>query len=271
MVSERKPGMMVNALPGNKRMKGEGMPPEGMHGHEPMPPHRYPQQAYPGYPMGWQGQYGGPPPPHGWQGGQPPPPGMYPQRGGPPMTPERGYGYPRGPHPHQPPPNSGAPGATSTPRRNMKPNGKSQKTVGDNPMPPQYGYGGNHQWGPQYGGPPPPGQWGAHPPPPPHMQQQPPYQNAWPGAAQTPPRRPRSSPETMMGPRAGYPPSAGPVCPPVGMDGAPPPGPDGDMYVTSRGVGMHDDDGQSSQGGKHSDKDKGRGSYKCGRVSNSIF
>jgi hypothetical protein len=63
----------------------------------------------------------------------------------------------------------------------------------------------------------------------------------------------------LGGPR--YPPSGG-VCPPVGMEGPP----DGDIYVTSRGVGMHDDDGQSSQGGKHSDKDKGRGSYKCGRV-----
>lgn len=183
------------------------------------------------------------------------------------MTPEHGgYGYPRGPHPPHPGSDK------SAGRRNVKPNGKSQKTGGDNPMPPQqYGgaYGGNPQWGPQYhGGPPPPGppgQWGPHGPPPPHMQGQP-YQGGWPGASQSPPRRPRASPEMMIGGPRSYPPAGGPgVCASVGMD-IPPPGSDGDLYV-SRGVGMHDDDGQSSMGGKQSDKDKGRGSYKCGRVS----
>lgn len=55
----------------------------------------------------------------------------------------------------------------------------------------------------------------------------------------------------------GYPTTPGGVCPPVGMDAHSP----DDLYV-SRGVGMHDDD--SSRNGM-SDKDKGRGSYKCGR------
>ena len=66
----------------------------------------------------------------------------------------------------------------------------------------------------------------------------------------------------MMGPGS-YPPPGPGVCPPVGMD-APPPS-DSDMYMSSRGVGMHDDE-QSSVGGRTCDKDKGRGSYKCGRV-----
>lgn len=61
----------------------------------------------------------------------------------------------------------------------------------------------------------------------------------------------------MMGP---YPPPGG-ICRPTGIDGPPP---DDIMYVGSRGPGMHDDE-QSSTGGKNSDKDKGRGSYKCGR------
>ena len=281
MVSERKPPMMgVGAPPGgsaSKRHKVDGMPPG--HGHMP-PQQRYPQQGYggpPGY-MGWQGQYPGhgPPPPHGWQGAPSQgPPGMYPQRGGPPMTPERAgnwSGY-RGPHPpHQAPPPGAAAKTQPPPSRVGKPGSVKGKEGG--PMPPQqYGGAPGAGWngaGPQWGGPqwqggppPPPGQWHGGPHPPPQMHQQPHYQNGWAGASQTPPRRPRASPEMMnrgmMGPN-GYPPSGGPgVCPPVGMES-----PD-DIYVTSRGVGMHDDD-QSSKNGTLSDKDKGRGSYKCGRV-----
>ena len=284
MVSERKPGMM-GGPPGaaNKRHKADGMPPG--HGHMP-PQQRYPQQGYggpPGY-MGWQGQYPGhgppppPPPPHGWQGapGQAPP-GMYPpQRGGPPMTPERAgnwSGYRGPPPPHQAPPPGSAGKGQPPPPHGGKPVAKGKDGA---PMPSQQ-YGGapgagwsgtGPQWGgPQWqGGPPPPGGWHGGPHPPPQMHQQGHYQNGWSGASQTPPRRPRASPEMMnrgmMGPN-GYPPGSGPgVCGPVGMDS-----PD-NLYVTSRGVGvgtgMHDDDHSSKNG--LSDKDKGRGSYKCGRV-----
>ncbi|CAB9524254.1 expressed unknown protein [Seminavis robusta] len=268
MVSERKPPIMVNAgqPPGSKRHKPDGMPPDGMPpGHGPMPPQRYPQQGYGGHYMGWQGQYG-PPPPHGWQGGPGQP--MYPQRGGP-MTPERPgqwSGY-RSPHPpHQPPPPP--PGGKGQPppargRGPMKPGSKAPKAGEAGPMPGQpYGAGwsGAPQWGgPQWGNhPPPPGQWhGGHPPP---MHQQ---YGGWASASQTPPRRPRASPDMMnrgmMGPAA-YPPPGTPVCPPAGLDA---PAPDSDMYHGSRG--LLDDASQSSAGGKHSDKDKGRGSYKCGR------
>ena len=67
----------------------------------------------------------------------------------------------------------------------------------------------------------------------------------------------------MMGPN-GYPSGGGGVCGPVGMES-----PDDLYVVNSRGVGvgtsMHDDDHSAKTG--FSDKDKGRGSYKCGRVS----
>lgn len=242
--------MMAGPPPGgpaNKRHKTDGMPP----GHGQMP--RYPQQGYsgpPGY-MGWQGQYG-PPPPHGWQGGPSQgPPGMYPQRSGPPMTPERGgYSY-RGP-----PPPAGAKGHPSAGRSAKPGQPGASKEKGTGPMPPQQygGAPGYGQWGgPQWqGGPPPPGGWHGGPPPS-H------YQHGWTSASQTPLRRPRGSPDMMsrgmMGPNA-Y--SPGAACQPVGMDS-----PD-DLYVASRGVGvMHDDDTSKAM----SDKDKGRGSYKCGRVS----
>jgi hypothetical protein len=78
------------------------------------------------------------------------------------------------------------------------------------------------------------------------------------GGANSPPRpsqgRPRASPD-MMGGYSGGPPSA--MCQPVEN-------PDMDMYH-SRGVGPPHDDDDDSIGGN--DKDKGRGSYKCGRVS----
>jgi hypothetical protein len=80
----------------------------------------------------------------------------------------------------------------------------------------------------------------------------------------------------------GYPPppiinSADPMCQPVGMDSSPPSaGIEMDMYGTSRGVGPpHDDDDDDDDDMKgmgissSNSRDKGRGSYKCGRVSNS--
>ena len=45
---------------------------------------------------------------------------------------------------------------------------------------------------------------------------------------------------------------------------------DMEMYH-SRGVGTgHDDESSSVAGGNSSSKDKGRGSYKCGRVSRAL-
>lgn len=80
------------------------------------------------------------------------------------------------------------------------------------------------------------------------------------GGANSPPRpsqgRPRASPD-MMGGYSGGPPE---MCQPTGN-------PDMVMYH-SRGVGPgHDDDDTSMGGDGGSMKDKGRGSYKCGRVS----
>jgi hypothetical protein len=63
----------------------------------------------------------------------------------------------------------------------------------------------------------------------------------------------------MMGGYSSGPP--GSMCQPV-VDS------DMDMYH-SRGVGTHGDDEDGSTMGNHS-KDKGRGSYKCGRVSTDL-
>jgi hypothetical protein len=84
------------------------------------------------------------------------------------------------------------------------------------------------------------------------------------GSASSPPRpsqaRPRGSPDMMAGGYSGGPP--GGVCTPVET-------PDMDMYH-SRGVGPpHDNDDGSQMDGNS--KDKGRGSYKCGRVSKLLF
>lgn len=87
----------------------------------------------------------------------------------------------------------------------------------------------------------------------------------------SPPRQSRGSPDNM---RNGYPPMNmnmsmnvnmnmsmninDPLCKSVGMDGAG----EMDMYM-SRGP----DDGSSKSKMSQADKDKGRGSYRCGRVS----
>eukprot|EP00980_Cylindrotheca_fusiformis_P011515 scaffold2708_cov119-Cylindrotheca_fusiformis.AAC.3 len=254
----------------SKRLKGDGgpPPPDG-YGYGPQPSQgRYQQPPYgPGGPsMGpqsgymWQhGQYPNsqPPPPHSWGHGSPHPGTMHGQRGGPAMTPDRvAYtsAYPRGPPPS-------LPGS----RRGGKPGPPSRQPpkTADASSGPQSGFPGG--WGPsqgsqwpqyQYGGGTPTGWQGAGPP----MHQPPGYGNpAVYGASTSPPRvgapgRPRSNPEIL----GGYPP--GPpssICQPVDNS-------DIDMYH-SRGVGPpHDDDGNSSTGNRDS-KDKGRGSYKCGR------
>jgi hypothetical protein len=275
-----------------KRHKGDapigGPPgPDGYHGgYGQMPPQgRYQQPPYggpsgppmgpqSGY-MGWQhGQYGNPPPPppHSWGGhASPPPPGaMYPQRGGPPMTPDRAAysgGY-RGPPTAMQGPGGGrrttkAPGSASRPSSKA-----SEGPPGGAPDgPPSSGYQGgwSHPQGPPQGGQWPQHQWGGGPPPGwqgsgPGMHQSGPgygtpgvYGGATSPARGGPGGRPRASPELYSGP------------PGVDMS-------DMDMcYMTSRSVGPpHDDDNGSIGGGANSSsKDKGRGSYKCGRVSPS--
>jgi hypothetical protein len=98
------------------------------------------------------------------------------------------------------------------------------------------------------------------------------HQNTWPtgGRSASPPRqtkgRPRASPDNMMGP--GLFPMADVMCGSVGMDV-------NDMdaiFMTSQGVGTGpDDDYKTRPSGGSSvtsrDRDKGRGSYRCGRVS----
>jgi hypothetical protein len=195
---------------------------------------------------------------------------MYPQRGGPPMTPDRpgyGAGYARGP-----PPPIQTPG-----RRGLKPAVRPAAKTPDGPAvgppdgpPPPGGYQGGwahpsqaSQWGPQH-------QWGTGPPPPPPVynsgptMHQPPYGGGpgmyGGGSAHSPPRggvsHPRASPE-MMGSYPGAP--MGSICQPVD-------GPEMDMYSRGVGPGGHDDDDNGSMAGGNSSKDKGRGSYKCGRV-----
>ena len=88
-----------------------------------------------------------------------------------------------------------------------------------------------------------------------------------------PPSHPRASPEMMNGSYSGAPPpppaaaGATGVCQPVGGEA--------DMDINSmyqsRSVGPPhgggaDDGDESTMGGNQSQKDKGRGSYKCGRV-----
>jgi hypothetical protein len=259
-----------------KRHKGDSSiggppPPDGYHGgYGQQPPQgRYQQPPYgPGGPsVGpqsgymWQpGQYGNPPPPsHSWGPGSTHPGTMHGQTGGPSMTPDRvGFGsaYSRGPPPMQGSRRGGKPGPPSRP---------PSKTPDAGSSGPQSGYQGGwghpqgSQWQQyQYGGGPPTGWQGNGPP----MHQPPGYGNpVLYGANNSPPRggaqgRPRSSPD-MMG---GYPSG------PPGAIRQPDDNSDMDMYH-SRGVGPpHDDDCNSSTGNRDS-KDKGRGSYKCGRVS----
>jgi len=193
---------------------------------------------------------------------------MYGQRGGPSMTPDRagyGPGYGRGP----PPPLQGA-------RRGGKPpgppHGPPQKTPeGSSSGGPQSGFQGGwghpqgSQWTQgQYSGGPPPSNWQGNGS---RMQQPPPgYGNpAMFNSTNTPTRgavqgRPRPPSQEMM--RGGYParpPSGGSgiVCQPIEN-------PDMETMYHSMGVGP-DDDGNSSTAGTRDSKDKGRGSYKCGR------
>eukprot|EP00934_Nitzschia_sp_Nitz4_P009349 Nitzschia sp. Nitz4//scaffold221_size33835//24538//25770//NITZ4_007854-RA/size33835-processed-gene-0.16-mRNA-1//1//CDS//3329542566//9339//frame0 len=254
----------------NKRHKGDpmgGPPPPDGYGY---PPGRYQQPPYgPGGPpmgprsgyMGWQhGQYGNPPPPS-WGHGSPPPPGsMYPQQGGPPMTPDRGgygSGYPRGPPPQMQGPPPGRRGGNSGPRQPPQPSDGP-----DGPHGPGYqggGWGPGGQWSQsQWGNGPPPGWQGSGPPPPIHHGYGggPPPNMYGNSPQRTVQRPPRGSPE-MMG---GYP--GGPSQPPMSIcqsTGTSDP----DLYHSS-GMGPGDDESNSVAGGS-STKDKGRGSYKCGR------
>jgi len=232
------------------------------------PPQQYPPNN--GY-MGWHnGQqppptttYGGP----GWPPGQGPPHGMGMYRQGGPHPGgigghDRAFGGYRGP------PNPST-SRRAPPQADQSPPRKSNK--GEGPPPGYWGqqqqqWQQQHQWGPGSGGP--PSMWqggpspiqqqpGSSPPPnmPQHMQGLP---KMWPGSRNgmtSPTRPPRRSPETMpngmMGPN-GY---RGPIngidfCNPVGVDGDP----GVDMYV-------RDDKSKLSQ----ADRDKGRGSYRCGR------
>jgi hypothetical protein len=285
----------------NKRMKADGgplgagpPPPDGYYGQHPPSGGRYPPYGGPGGPPMGSGysmwQQGHPPPPHSWghgSSGPPPPHGSMYQRNGPSMTQDRanyGGAYSRG----HPPPMSGPPGPGGV-RRGVKPPGPPppsrppSKGPGQdgpptggppsdsNAPPPQSGYQGNYYPPPQappYGnspysnGPPPPSmhhppsQTYGNPPPP-----QPPnsmYGNSPARPSQQP--RPRSSPELLGG--GTYSQTAT-----TGTDA-----PDFDNIFSPRAAGgpAVDDDGNSSVatgGGGSNSKDKGRGSYKCGRVS----
>jgi len=279
----------------NKRMKGEGgpigagsPPPDGYYGQHPTSAGRYPPYGGPGgppmgssYPMWQQGH----PPPHSWSHGSsgPPPHGsMYPQRSGPSMTQDRanyGGAYSRG----HPPPMSGPPGPGgvhrggkppgSPPSSQPTPKGSGQDgpptgapPSDGNVPPPQSGYQGGYY-------PPPQAPYGNSPysnglPPPMHHAPTQTYGNPSPqpngmyGSSPATPSqsRPRSSPELLGG--GTYSQTAN-----TGTDA-----PDFDNMFSPRAAGgsVLDDDGNSSVatgGGGANSKDKGRGSYKCGRCS----
>lgn len=272
---------------------------------QPYPPLQY-THGHGGQPY-HNGQYGqqqqqqppvvGPPPGYGthmW-GGQPPPTGP-PNMAMPPMYRQQGGGPPNGVPPDRaaypyhsrqpppPPPNRGRPLPNTNGSAISPPRGKiAGPPQGKNP---QGSYWPGQQWPQhQWRGPPPPHGWQGGPPmiqpgssPSPNMPQhmQPMNtQKIW-NTRQgqgndltSPPRQSRGSPESM---RNGYPPMNmnmnmnvnmnmninDPLCKSVGMDGAG----DMDMYM-SRGP----DDGSSKSKMSQADKDKGRGSYRCGRVS----
>jgi hypothetical protein len=159
-------------------------------------------------------------------------------------------------------------------RRAGKPSGPSRlptksAEAGSGPDgPPSSGFSGGG-WGHPQGGQWSQSQWGKGPPPGPPQGPPPGWQGSGPPmhpppgygnpslGGYSPPRpsqgRPRGSPD-MMG---GYP-GGPPMCHPADSI-------DMEMYH-SRGVGPGGDDDNSADGGSHM-KDKGRGSYKCGRVS----
>jgi len=164
--------------------------------------------------------------------------------------------------------------------------------------------GGPSRYGPYAGGPPPPGYgWnGPQGPPPPHYQggPPPPHHQGWGQHQQYPPGRGMSTPDRWGNYRGrkpkrgeeeeggapppphywngGYPRSGGGGPPPYWQGGHPPPpqywskstpSPRRNMmyredYMSTRTI--NDDDGAGSSAGG-SNKEKGRGSYKCGRVS----
>jgi hypothetical protein len=259
-------------------------PPESYYGQP--PGGRFPPYGGPGGPpMGSGYMWGqqGHPPPHSWGHGSPtPPPASIYQRGGPPMTPNDRPGYgaaypPRGPPPPMPGPGSAR--RTGNPPGSLPPGSRPSGSKADGPSagvsdggPPTSGYQGGyyppHQAGPYGSAPYPP----AGPPPMHHSSyasgppsnmygSSPPRSSSGPsgvGSNAAPMQRPRSSPDLMSG-----------YCQTTGSEN-----PDIDsLYSSSRGVGpSHDDDGTGSTGGSggHGSKDKGRGSYKCGRVSIGI-
>jgi len=272
-------------------MKAEGgpmggpPPPDGYYGQHPSSTGRHPPYGGPGgappvgsgYPMWQQGH----PPPHSWSHGSsgPPPPGsMYQQRSGPSMTPDRanyGGAYPRGPPPMPGPPGPGGVRRGGKPSGPPPPSRPTSKGPGQDGPPtgsaPSDGSGPPSQSGYQGGYyPPPQGGYGNSPypggPPPPmhHAQSQtygnPPSQsNTMYGSSPARPSqsRPRTSPEILGG--GTYTQTT------TGTDT-----PDFDNLFSTRPAGGQalDDDGNSSVatgGGGSTSKEKGRGSYKCGR------
>mmetsp|Transcript_5847 Transcript_5847/g.10638 ORF Transcript_5847/g.10638 Transcript_5847/m.10638 type:complete len:464 (+) Transcript_5847:224-1615(+) len=233
-------------------------------------------------PYGQQGMYrqsppivpnGGPPPMHGnnWGGG----PGY---RGQPPNQPGGGQSSGRrggkGSKSKSPNKNSSGGGSalSSGPPYQQGWQGQQQQFP---PMQNQWGGGGgpSQMWQGGPGGPP------RHPPqpsPPPIPVQPmiPMNQSVWSGGPQSSPTRhskksrTRGSPDGMMG---GFPQGgmmgglpADVLCTPIGLEGSATP----DMFVSSTGAGPGaDDDGprKPSGGSSVASREKGRGSYRCGR------
>jgi len=212
----------------------------------------------------------GPPTMGGGWGGQAPAAGMpmgY-RHGGMPTADRSAYGSYRGPPPSSHPMSRGPPPKTGPPppgTPGAKPGG--QYWQGSSYPPSVGGYMSGPPPPPPHGPPPPHMAWGSSAAPsraaPMPTQTMPPHMST-PTAARMAqsPARPRGPPDTygpdMSSSGAGPPPS----CKPIGS-GAPPPPPE-DMYAQRRDDG--ETSSQKSKGsGKESDKDKGRGSYRCGR------
>lgn len=281
---------------------GQQYPPQGPPYNG--PPGQFPMQGGYSSSIPWQS---GQQPPYGSQvpyGQQ----GMY--RSSPPLGPGGpmpgggNWGGGRSGYNGQPPPSSNRSGSQSQGRRggnqgsskSPKKAKKSSSGSGNAPAgsggPYQQGWQQQqqfpmqNQWGP--GGPPQMWQGGPGPrpsPPPGAMPGQPMVpvnQNAWSGggrqSSSPPPRsskksRPRSSPDPLMAsggfPQGGMMPSDV-LCAPIGLETVPT-----DLFMTSAGVGTAPDDENTrtkpSGGSSVASREKGRGSYRCGRVSSRVI
>ncbi|KAL7575753.1 hypothetical protein ACA910_003083 [Epithemia clementina (nom. ined.)] len=257
-------------------MGGTGMPPYGQYGNPHGPPPPPPPPPHAGGVYG--GMYGG--------GGPPPPPPPVrghgsPERSGRPGGPWSGYrgGPPHGSNSGGGPPHGGKKDESGPP---PPPTPQQQHPPGQHPYPPGAGWGHPQSWQPGHPyGPPPPGYPGAHPSMPGmYSQGAAGPSGGWTssgGGGATSPSEPangrgpsssvssKSPSRNRPRPESATPDSRQPPTQP------PPPRNDNSMYcldinsVQGGRMSVTHDYGEEGSSVSGSNKDKGRGSYKCGR------